>query len=99
VLNSNREKEEKQVNELNALVGKKKDIINKEGKTHKKRVAQAIKDSAKGEEVKAEVVDEEETKLFISMSDNMTPWLASGMLQCGLDLLNDNDGYDEDDEE
>ena len=47
----------------------------------------------------AEVVDEEETKLFISMSDNMTPWLASGMLQCGLELLNDNDGYDEDDEE
>ncbi len=57
-----REKEEKQLNELNALVGKKKDIINKEGKTHKKRVAQAIKDSAKGEEVKAEVVDEETAK-------------------------------------
>ncbi len=57
-----REKEEKQLNELNALVGKKKEIINKEGKTHKKRVAQAIKDSAKGEEVKTEVVDEETAK-------------------------------------
>jgi hypothetical protein len=57
-----REKEEKQLNELNALVGKKKEIINKEGKTHKKRVAQAIKDGAKGEEIKTEVVDEETTK-------------------------------------
>ena len=57
-----REKEEKQLTDLNALVGKKKELINKEGKTHKKRVAQAIKDSAKGEEVKAEVVTEETAK-------------------------------------
>ena len=69
-----REKEEKQtndkkqLNELNALVGKKKDMINKEGKQHKKRVATAIKDSANPQEqtelvpteaVQTELVDEE----------------------------------------
>ena len=59
-----REKEEKQsndkkqLNELNALVGKKKDMINKEGKQHKKRVATAIKDSANPQPVHTEVVDE-----------------------------------------
>jgi len=39
-------KQKQDLDELNALVGKKKDIIDKEGKTHKKRVAKALKDSA-----------------------------------------------------
>jgi hypothetical protein len=46
----------------------------------------------------AEVMDESETKLFISMSDNMTPWLANGMLQCGLELLGDSAGYDDEED-
>lgn len=54
IMQKMREKEEKQLNELNALVGKKKDIVNKEKVTHKKRVATAIKDSAKGEETQTE---------------------------------------------
>jgi len=51
VMQSLRKREEQKLNELNALVGKKKDIINKEGKDHKKRVATAIKKAAKGEQV------------------------------------------------
>lgn len=44
-----RESSQKQnLDELNALVGKKKDLIDKEAKTHKKRVAKALKDSATG---------------------------------------------------
>ena len=39
-------KQKQDLDELNALVGKKKDIIDKEGKAHKKRVAKALKDSA-----------------------------------------------------
>lgn len=58
-----REKEEKQktqLDELNALVGKKKDIIKNEKKAHKTRVKEAIKEGAKGEEVNSEVVTEEQ---------------------------------------
>jgi hypothetical protein len=57
-----REKEEKQktqLDELNALVGKKKDIIKNEKKAHKNRVKEAIKDGAKGEDVNSEVVNSE----------------------------------------
>jgi len=57
-----REKEEKQLNELNALVGKKKDIINKEKKTHKKRVAEAIKTDATENKQEVSVVGEEEVE-------------------------------------
>ncbi len=56
-----REKEEKQLNELNAVVGKKKAIIDKEAKHHKKRVATAIKDSLNNQENpvdQPELVDE-----------------------------------------
>lgn len=42
------ERETKNLSELNALVGKKKALQEKESKTHKKRVAQALKDSATG---------------------------------------------------
>lgn len=66
IMQKMREKEEKQLNELNALVGKKKDIINQEKVTHKKRVATAIKDSAKGQESQEpnepEVLTEEQVK-------------------------------------
>ena len=41
-----REKEDNKLKELNALVGKKKEIINKEKKQHKKRVGDALKQSA-----------------------------------------------------
>jgi hypothetical protein len=57
-----REKEEKQktqLDELNALVGKKKDIIKNEKKAHKNRVKTAIKDSANNA-VDTEVVTEEQ---------------------------------------
>jgi hypothetical protein len=53
-----REKEEKQktqLDELNALVGKKKDIIKNEKKVHKTRIKKSINDGAKGDEVNAEV--------------------------------------------
>jgi hypothetical protein len=43
-----REREHKNLNELNALVGKKKALQDKDTKTHKKRVAQALKDAATG---------------------------------------------------
>ncbi len=57
-----REKEEKQktqLDELNALVGKKKDIIKNEKKAHKNRVKTAIKDSANN----SEVITEEQMEL------------------------------------
>lgn len=41
-----RKREENKLNELNALVGKKKDMINKEKKTHDKRVKDALKKNA-----------------------------------------------------
>jgi hypothetical protein len=41
-----RKREENKLKELNALVGKKKAIVDKEKKTHKKRVASALKESA-----------------------------------------------------
>jgi len=64
IMQNLRDKEDKQLNDLNALVGKKKDIINKEGKQHKKRVANAIKESAKPRDDSktqefSEVIDEE----------------------------------------
>ena len=46
-----RKREENKVKELNALVGKKKDMVNKEKKTHDKRVKDALKKNA--EEYKA----------------------------------------------
>lgn len=58
-----REKEEKQktqLDELNALVGKKKDIIKNEKKTHKTRVKEAIKEGAKGEVITEEQMEEEQ---------------------------------------
>lgn len=63
-----REKEDKQLNELNALVGKKKDIINKEKKTHKKRVVDAIKTDATENKQDVSVVNEEEFKEEIKQS-------------------------------
>lgn len=48
IMQKMREKEDKNLNELNALVGKKKDMHKKENKIHKKRVAQALKDNATG---------------------------------------------------
>jgi hypothetical protein len=41
-----RKREETKLKELNALVGKKKDIVNKEKKTHDKRVKDALKKNA-----------------------------------------------------
>jgi hypothetical protein len=46
-----RKREENKLKELNALVGKKKDIVNKEKKTHDQRVKNALKKNA--EEYKA----------------------------------------------
>ena len=48
IMQKMREKETNNLNELNALVGKKKDMHKKENKVHKKRVAQALKDNATG---------------------------------------------------
>jgi hypothetical protein len=62
IMQNMKEKELKQkqnLDELNALVGKKKDIIDKEKKTHKKRVAQALKDSATG---KQNIPDEQQSE-------------------------------------
>jgi len=78
VMQQMREKEEKQLNELNALVGKKKDIVNKEKKEHKKRVSTAIKDSAKNQESgeqetpEPEVMTEEEVKKEIEKQKKRT---------------------------
>lgn len=44
----------------------------------------------------AEIMTENGTNLYISMSDNMTPWLAQGMLQCGMELVADSGEYDDD---
>lgn len=55
--------------------------------------------------VVAEMVDGTNTELSIFVSESMTPWLASGMLQAAMDLVADGqqsiieDDEDEDDEE
>lgn len=46
IMQGMRKREENKLNELNALVGKKKDMINKEKKTHDKRVKDALKKNA-----------------------------------------------------
>lgn len=53
-----REKEDKKLQELNALVGKKKSMVDKDKKTHKKRVAKAIKDGLQGKESESKIVTE-----------------------------------------
>jgi hypothetical protein len=55
IMQSLREKEEKKLQELNALVGKKKSLVDKDKKTHKKRVAKAIKAGLEGKETEAPV--------------------------------------------
>ena len=50
IMQSLREKEDKKLQELNALVGKKKSMVDKDKKTHKKRVAKAIKDGLSGKQ-------------------------------------------------
>jgi len=62
IMQKMKEKEAQQqhnLDELNALVGKKKDIIDKDGKAHKKRVAKAIKDGINAKSENMEVVNEE----------------------------------------
>lgn len=55
--------------------------------------------------VVAEMVDGTNTELSIFVSESMTPWLASGMLQAAMDLVADGqqsiieDDEDEDEEE
>lgn len=53
-------KQKQDLDELNALVGKKKDIIDKEEKAHKKRVAKALKDSATNKQSEPELMTQEE---------------------------------------
>lgn len=50
IMQSLRDKEDKKLQELNALVGKKKSMVDKDKKTHKKRVAKAIKDGLSGKQ-------------------------------------------------
>lgn len=55
----------------------------------------------------AEMVDGTNTELSIFVSESMTPWLASGMLQSAIDLvadgqqsiIEDDDDDDDEDEE
>jgi hypothetical protein len=52
----------------------------------------------------AEMVDGTNTELSIFVSESMTPWLASGMLQSAIDLVADGqqsiiEDDDEDDDE
>lgn len=54
--------------------------------------------------VVAEMVDGTNTELSIFVSESMTPWLASGMLQAAMDLVADGqqsiiEDEDEDDED
>lgn len=46
--------------------------------------------------VVAETIGPDGPQISIGMSDSMTPWLATGMLQFGLDMLQSADD-DEDD--
>ena len=67
IMQNLREKEEKKLEELNALVGKKKSMVDKDKKSHKKRVAKAIKDGLQGKQTedtenKTTVVTEEQMK-------------------------------------
>lgn len=47
----------------------------------------------------AEILNESDTSLFISMNDGMTPWLAQGMLQCGMELISDSNNFGDDEDE
>lgn len=45
--------------------------------------------------VVAETLGPDGPQISIGMSDNMTPWLATGMLQFGLDMLHTADDDEE----
>lgn len=62
-----REKEEKKLQELNDLVGKKKSMVDKDKKTHKKRVAKAIKDGLQGKQTQQ--TDEAESKIVTELPE------------------------------
>lgn len=62
-----REKEDKKLQELNALVGKKKSMVDKDKKTHKKRVAKAIKDGLQGKQTQQ--TDEAESKIVTELPE------------------------------
>lgn len=65
IMQKMREKEDKQktqLDELNALVGKKKDMIKDEKKSHNNRIKEAIKEGAKGESSEPDIVTEKEMK-------------------------------------
>lgn len=68
IMQSLREKEDKKLNELNALVGKKKSLVDKDKKTHKKRVAKAIKDGIEGKQTK--VVSEDQMNKEVNKEVN-----------------------------
>jgi hypothetical protein len=65
-----REKEDKKLQELNALVGKKKSMVDKDKKTHKKRVAKAIKDGLQGKQTQeTQQTDEVESKIVTELPE------------------------------
>lgn len=72
-----RNREENKLKELNALVGKKKDMQNKEKKNHKKRVANALKESAANvkasKETNRNVTQETTQEQQSSNTDNLKP--------------------------
>ena len=86
-------KQQRELDELNALVGKKKDIINKEKKTHKKRVSTALKDNLSNkkseetpelmtqEKVEEEVEVEEEEPKQTSNKPSHNPQLIKERLR------------------
>ena len=48
--------------------------------------------------VVAEVIGENGPTISVGMSDNMTPWLALGMLTCGMDMVQGGVFGEDDDE-
>ena len=62
-----RKREEKNLNELNALVGKKKDMINKEKKVHDKRVKDSLQKNAEDYKSNKEKETSENTQNNVSV--------------------------------
>lgn len=72
IMQKMREREETNLNELNALVGKKKAMVDKDKKRHKKRIADTLKESVANVKASKENKNKDESEQKSETTENIT---------------------------
>ena len=72
IMQKMREREETNLNELNALVGKKKAMVDKDKKKHKKRIADTLKESVANVKASKENKNKDESEQKSETTENIT---------------------------